>query len=232
MGKSKPPRVPKSPEERMQECETHLAFLKEARENYRTDRERYKQVAGELRVLVCGSRQNKPLLLDLMDQYGFRYEVQRPAPPAGPPLKGPIPLVGWRDDPVQQELAKEMEQALALGDEEKLKAVLTRQESLNVPLPLRRFVNEGLAAYVDPYEYSYNELTRAIAEQAGVAHEDDAIEEGLAKMRNFRIGNDQSHISILISFADTILRAGLEFLAFMVATHNYQPQRFQFTNKP
>jgi hypothetical protein len=83
------PRVPKSPDERIRDCETHLAFLREARHNYRTDRERYKQVAGELRVLVCKSRNNKPLLLDLMDEYGFNYEVQPAAPPAGPPLKGP-----------------------------------------------------------------------------------------------------------------------------------------------
>jgi hypothetical protein len=223
MPKSKP-RVPKSPEERIRDCETHLAFLKEARDNYRTDRERYKQVAGELRVLVCKFGNNKPLLLDLMDEYGFDYKVQPAAPPAGPPLKGPIPLVGWRDDPVQQELAKEIEQAL--GDEQKLNALLTRQESLTVALPLRQYVDEGLAAFIAPYEYSYNQLTRAIAEQCGVAHEDEAIEEGLAAMHDFRIGNDHSHIVTLISFADSILRAGLTFLDFMGATHGYQLRRF------
>jgi hypothetical protein len=223
--KARVPRVYKSPEERIRDCETHLAFLKEARDNYPTDRERYKQVAAELRVLVCKFRNNKPLLLDLMDEYGFNYEVRPAAPPAGPPLKGPIPLVGWRDDPAQQALAKELEQAL--GDEQKLNASLARQQSLRVALPLRRFVDEGLAAFIAPYEYSYNQLTRAIAEQCGVAHEDEAIEEGLAAMRNFRIGNDHSHIHTLIRFADTILHAGLKFLVFMVATHGYQPQRFR-----
>src|SRR5262245_54219879 len=202
------PRVPKSAEERMRDCETHLAYLNEARDNYRTDRERYKQVAGELRVLVCKTKKNKPLLLDLMDEYGFNYEVQRD--PAGPPVKGPIPLVGWRDDPVQQELAREFEQAL--GDEKKLAALLAQKESLNVALPLRRYVDEGLAAYIAPQDYSYNRLTCAIAEQCGIAHEDEAIEEGLAAMQCILIGNDHSHIRVLISFADTILHAGLEFL--------------------
>jgi hypothetical protein len=163
-----------------------------------------------------------------MDEYGFKYEVQPAAPPAGPPLKGPIPLVRWRDDPVQQELAKELEQAH--GDEQKLNAFLSRLESLRVALPLRRYVKDGLAAFIAPYEYSYDELTRCIAQQCGSAHEDDAMEEGLAPMRYFRIGNDQSHIVTLISFADTILRAGSEFLAFMVATHGYQLQRFQFSS--
>ena len=136
--------------------------------------------------------------------------------------------MGWRDDSIQQELAKELEQAL--GDEQKLNAVLTRQLSLRVALPLRRFVDEALAAYIAPYDYSYNQLTRAIAEQSGGAHEDEAIEEGLAAMRNFHIGGDHSHIRVLISFADTILRAGLEFLAFMATNHGYQLQRLQFSS--
>jgi hypothetical protein len=67
-------------------------------------------------------------------EYGFNYEVQPAAPPAGPPLKGPIPLVGWREDPVQQELAKKLKQAL--GDEQKLNALLDQQQSLRVALPL------------------------------------------------------------------------------------------------
>jgi hypothetical protein len=107
--------VPKPIQERMQDCETHLSFLYEAREGCRTDRERYKQVAGVLRVLVCKSRNNKPLLLDLMDYYGFGYEVHPPGPPFD---KMPIPLVGWRDDPAHQELTKALEEAY--GDEEKL----------------------------------------------------------------------------------------------------------------
>jgi hypothetical protein len=86
-------------------------------------------------------------------------------------------------------------------------------------------VKEGLAAFIAPYEYSYDELTRCIAQQCGSAHEDDAMDEGLAAMRYFHIGNDQSHIVTLISFADTILRAGSEFLAFMVATHGYERRR-------
>jgi len=221
------PKVPKSAEERMRDCETHLAFLKEARDNYSTDRERYKQVAGELRVLVCKTKSNKPLLLDLMDEYGFSYPVQRG--PSGPPVKGPIPLVGWRDDPVQQELAKELEQAL--GDEQKLNAFSARLESVNVALPLRRYVDEGLAVYIAPQDYSYNRLTRAIAEQCGVAHEDVAIEEGLAAMQSFVIGNDHGHIRTLITFADTILHAGLEFLTFMVVTRDYPLRRFYFLSE-
>ena len=63
-------------------------------------------------------------------------------------------------------------------------------------------MEEGLAAFIQPYDYSFAKLTRAIAEQSGGAHEDEAVEEGIAAMR-------QSHIVALIKFSDTVLAAGL-----------------------
>jgi hypothetical protein len=59
------------------------------------------------------------------------------------------------------------------------------------------------------------------------AHEDEAVEEGIAAMRNFWIGIDESHIVALIKFSDTVLAAGLEFLGFMVAKRGYRPRRFR-----
>ena len=209
----------------MQDCETHLSFLKEARDQFEVDRERYKQIAGELRVLVCKSRTNKPLLLDLMDHYGFVYEVQ----PPGPPLdKSAIPLVGWRYDSVQQDLTKALEEAY--GDQAKLSEVLARQASLRVALSLRRYVDEGLAVFARPYDYSFRDLTRAIAEQSGVAHEDEAVEEGIAAMQRVHLGGEHSHIVALINFADTVLSAGMEFLAFMATNRGYQLRRFQLSS--
>lgn len=64
-------RIPKTDQQRLEECETHLYFLGEALDLYPRQRDRYKQVAAELRVLVCQTRHNKPRLLDLMDEYGF-----------------------------------------------------------------------------------------------------------------------------------------------------------------
>jgi hypothetical protein len=94
-------------------------------------------------------------------------------------------------------------------------------------LPLRRYVDEGLAVFVRPYDYSFCDLTRAIAEQSGTSHEDDSIEEGVAAMKAIRLGGEHSHIVALLAFADTVLSAGMEFLAYMVAKHNYQLRRFE-----
>ena len=89
-------RIQKPLEQRLDECETHLYFLWDARRLYPDQRDRYKQIASELRVLVGDHKPKRRLLLSLMNELGFSYDVQ----PPGPPLdKHPIPMVGWRDDP-------------------------------------------------------------------------------------------------------------------------------------
>jgi hypothetical protein len=80
----------------------------------------YKLIAGELRILVCAFRHNKPLLLDMMDHFGFSYEIQPPGPPFD---KQPIPLVGWRDDPVAQEISRILEGS----DPDKITIAMARQ---------------------------------------------------------------------------------------------------------
>jgi hypothetical protein len=68
-------RVPRSRERLLYDCESHLKFLEEALTAQTEDPYRYKQIAGELRVLVCKSGRNRPLLLDLMYGLGFDYHV-------------------------------------------------------------------------------------------------------------------------------------------------------------
>ncbi len=84
--------------------------------------------------------------------------------------------------------------------------------------------------FVRPYDYSFCKLVRAIAEQSGTAHEDDSIEEGVAAMKQVIIGNDHSHIVVLVEFSDTVLNAGVKFLEYMVKNDKYQCSRFNATN--
>jgi hypothetical protein len=92
------PRIPKSLEQRVQDCETHLYFLWDARRLYPAQEDRFKQIAAELRILVCETRTNQPLLLNLMEELDFTFDVQPPGPPFD---NWSIPMVGWRDDPAQ-----------------------------------------------------------------------------------------------------------------------------------
>jgi hypothetical protein len=66
---------------RLRDCESHLRHLKEDLIAYANkDRDRYKTIAGHLRVLVCKFGRNKPLLLELMDHFGFVYPWQDQPP--------------------------------------------------------------------------------------------------------------------------------------------------------
>jgi hypothetical protein len=167
---------------------------------------------------------NHPLLLSLMDEYGFTYEVQPPGPPFD---KRPIPMVGWRDDPVQQQLTADFN--AALGNREMLDAVLEREASLRRPVPLREYVDRGRAVFIAPYEYSFNDLTLAIAQQIGSSHEDEEVEEPIVKMQSIVIGIDEGHIAPLNQFADLIIHLGGRFLEFIVNNHSYQPRYFRNT---
>jgi hypothetical protein len=85
-------RIRKTLAERIADCESHLFFLQEALKLFPQQYDRYKPLSGELRVLVCSTRQNKPLLLDLMDELEVDYYIHPPRPPFH---NIGIPLVGW-----------------------------------------------------------------------------------------------------------------------------------------
>jgi hypothetical protein len=76
-------KVAKSLETRLRDCDCHCQFLSEALERFHAEPVRYKQIAGELRVLLCKWGRNKPLLLDLMDELGVKHEMES---------RGPLPF--------------------------------------------------------------------------------------------------------------------------------------------
>jgi len=222
-------RIPKSSAQKIQDCETHLYFLWDAHRLYSTQRERFKQIAAELRILVCGTRQNKPLLLDLMDEYNFIYEVQPPGlQEGGPPLKPqPMSMVGSRDDPILKELSEELSESLKSGDEEKISNIEKKLADLSKPVPFREWVNKGLALYIKPHEYSHRELTLAIAQQFGSSHEDDSVEEPLVRLRQIIIGGDTGDIVSMIVFAEYVIHVGIMFIEYLVERLGYEPKYFR-----
>ena len=215
-------RIQKSREQRIGECETHLYFLWDAYRLYPEQRERYKQVASELRVLVGDRKANRRLLISLMDDLGFVYEVQ----PSGPPFdKQPIPMVGWRDDPEHQALVQQLQEAD--GDNGQLDALLERQAALRRPIPFVEYVDNALAVYIAPYEYSYRDLVLAVSQQLGSGHEDTAVDEPIVQMSQIVIGGDEGHIAPLINFAELVVEVGVQFIAFTAAEHGYKPKYFR-----
>lgn len=222
---SRKERSPKPVEQRIEECETHLYFLWDARRLYEQEKVRYKQIAAELRVLVGDHRPKRRLLLSLMDEHGFTYDVQPPGPPFE---KQDIPMVGWRDDPIQQALTAELQDAL--GDDSKLAKVLEKQAALRRPVPFPEYVEKALAVYSAPYDYSYRDLVLAVSQQVGSGHEDTSMDEPLMQMRSFIIGGDEGHVAPLIGFCDLVLRVGRQFLGYLAEKHGYKPRHFRVSD--
>jgi len=214
-------KVNKTSEGRLRDCESHLFFLWDARRLCNEQRDRYKQVAAELRVLVADHNPKQRLLLSMMDEFGFSYDVQ----PPGPPLdKQPIPMVGWRNDPEHQALTQQVQDAM--GDPQKLQAALAAQEALRRPVPLPEYIERGLAVFISPYDYSYARLARDIAQQIGSGHESSNVDVPLAQMGNIVIGGEEGHIVTLLNFADLILHVGQLFIGHMVEEFKYKPKYF------
>ena len=214
-------RVPKTKSQRLADCETHLFFLWDALRQYPHQPDRYKQIATELRVLVADKKPKQRLLLAMMDECAFMYDVQPPGPPFD---KQPILMVGWHDDPVQRKLTEEFKQAL--GDPEALSTVQAKQAKLRHPVPFAEYVGKGFAVYIKPRNYSFSDLVRAIAQQEGSSHESTAVDKPLAQMRQITIGGDPGHIAPLIKFSQDVLKVGAAFMAFVAKNHAYKPKYF------
>jgi hypothetical protein len=209
----------RSTQERIGACESHLFFLHEDLKLFPQQYDRYKQIAGKLRLLVCAGGRNKPLLLDLMDEVGFTYEVQPPGP-----LTIPIPPGGWRDGPDYQALTLEIQQAA--GDRQKLAAIHERQAKLRKPMSLREYTDKALATFIKPYDYSFNELVRSIAQQCGSSHEDESIDEPIAQMRSLVLNGVESHVAVMVEYAGRVLDAGAKFILYSVEKGLYQARYF------
>ncbi|MCH8185169.1 MAG: hypothetical protein IH862_03575 [Chloroflexi bacterium] len=219
----------KTPEQRLRECETHLYFLWDERRLYQTEPDRYKNIASHLRILVAEHKPARSLLMAMMQHYGFAYEVQPPGPPLHP-FERAIPMVGWRDDPIQIALAKKTE--AALGDPQKLATVLEREAALRRPVPFPEYVEKGLAMYIAPHDYSFRDLVLAVAQQIGTSHEAPSVDEPIVQAQTVIIGGHESHIAALIVFADTVIHVGKKFLEHVIENHGYRLRHFKQTEAP
>jgi hypothetical protein len=156
-----------------------------------------------------------------MDEVGFTYEVQPPGPPG--PLTIPIPPGGWRDGPDYQALTLEIQQAA--GDRQKLAAIHEKQAKLRKPMSLREYTDKALATFIKPYDYSFNELVRSIAQQCGSSHEDESIDEPIAQMRSLVLNGVESHLAVMVEYAG-VLDAGAKFILYSVEKGLYQARYF------
>ncbi len=176
--------------------------------------------------MVCETRMNKPLLLDLMDEYGFVYEVQPPGVSgSGPPMKPqPLPMVGWREDPTHTEISELLSSAIESEDKAQMEEVDRRLAEFAQPVSFRDWVNRGLAVFIVPYDYSHRELVLAIAQQIGSSHEDDSVEEPILRLQQVYLGGERGDLAPMTVFADSVVSVGVAFIRHVEQHHNFQPR--------
>ena len=209
-------RIRKTSQQLLRDCEVHLRFLSEALSYYSQQPDRYRQIAAELRVLVCETRSNKPILLDMMDQFDFPFAVQ---PPGEPFNKAPTVMVGWKDDPSWHVLQARLSNATTKDD---IDFLLDEQAKLRRPVPIREYVNSALAVHIAPYDYSYRDLTLAIAQQVGSSHEDEAVDQPLLQLQSILVGGHPGHIAPILGFAKRILSCGEHFFRHLQEAGQYE----------
>jgi hypothetical protein len=175
------------------DLESQLKFLREALALLPAEPDRYKQLAAGLRVLVCGFRQNRPLLLDLMDELELGYLVS-----PIPDLPFPLQMVDELDQEPDVDLG-----AMSIDE------VWAYHRSRGKSYSLREYVARGLAVYFDGRAYSYADLIRTLAEQSGLGHEDWDIDQNLPEMESFEIGGYQSQVAPLIGMAAHVIDASV-----------------------
>ncbi len=136
-------------------------------------------------------------------------------------------MVGWRDDPVHGEISQLLSQAMESGNEAQIEAVERRLAQLARPAPFREWVNNGLAVYITPHDYSHRDLVLAIAQQFGSSHEDDSVEEPIIRLQQIYIGRQTGDIAPLISFADSVITVGTNFVHYLEQRYEFQPKYFR-----
>ena len=174
------------------------------------------------------TKMNKPLLLNLMDEFGFVYEIQPPgASASGPPLKPqPLPMVGWREDPIHAEISERLSRAIESGDTAQMGEIDRRLAELAKPVPFREWVNSGLAVFIAPHDYSHRELVLAIAQQFGSSHDDDSVEEPILRLQQIYIGGQRGDLAPMTTFAESVLSVGVAFIRLVENHRGFRPRYF------
>lgn len=200
MGRDKRNRTPgkkvqKHPFRLIRDCETHLFFLWEANERYSLEPERIKQISATLRVLVCKTRRNKPLLLNLMDKYGLDYKIH---PEDGVPWDVyPIWTVDQDSDPEMQRFSAELAAIGGIHSPD-IDDFKEKWKHLRRALPLRKYIERGCAGYVQGTQMTHQDIILMTAHQSG-AHEDEEIDYELATMESFYVGGMQSNARVILA---------------------------------
>ncbi len=190
----------------LEDLDDHLYLLRDCILNQERDATYLKSVASELRVLVCCSSGTEGLLWRVGEQLGICDGV---AIHLGGDVNAEHPLangLSFAFIPIQY--AGFGPTGLPPGG-----------------YSLKGVIKHGTAVFVEGQNVTHEYLIKAIAQQMGGAHEDDAIECFLATLRELQINGVQPYVPILIRDSQLTLQVGERVLSAAERKLGFQRKR-------
>ncbi len=182
-------RIAKTLNEKVQDLDSYLYLLREHRLCLSESRSHLKDIAAELRALVCSSARTEGLLWRLVDELKVDDRIFVHAP-------GKL----RRNHPMAQGL--------------KFYAIpIMRGGKGNPKLPpanqsFKHIIKNCESIFADGKPLTYEYLIKAIAQQMGSAHEDDGLEPVLAELRSIILNGLESFVQALYFVTDYTLEVG------------------------
>jgi len=185
-------RISKSLLEQLEALDDHLFLLRQNLLGLQKDEAYFKVIAAELRVLVCPSRRTEGLLWRMVERMDVSDAVNLQLAgniDVNHPFAAKIPIPTFAFVPIQR-------------------AGLGHPDLPSHSYSLRKVIKYCDAIFVTGKGLTHEYLIKAIAQQIGSAHEDNAIELPLATLKAMFINGTKPYIPILTLVAELALQVG------------------------
>lgn len=201
--KPKMKRISKSLLEQLEALDDHLYLLLKNLLELRKDDAHIKVIAAELRVLVCPSRRTEGLLWRMVERMDVSDVVE-------------LQLAGNVD--VNHPFANGLDFFFVPIQ----RAGFGHPSLPPRPCYLRKVIKHCDAIFVTGKGLTHEYLIKAIAQQIGSAHEDNAIELPLATLKAMFINGTQPYIPILTLISELVLEVGERVLSKAEGSHGFK----------
>ena len=202
---SKQSRVPKTLHGKLSDLDNHLFLLRDHLHRLNEGEAHFKSISGGLRVLLCFSSGTEGLLWRLVDELQI-------------------------SDKIYLHVARSVNTSHPLAQGLHFSIVPIQRGGLGHPqLPpshysFREIIKQYDGVFISGQGYTHEYIIKAIAQQMGTAHEDDAIEEPLADLKQILINGIPPYVRLLATDAELALQIGERVLDKAEAEFSYQRQ--------
>lgn len=204
--KPKMKRIRKSLLEQLGDLDDHLYLLRKNLLELQKDEAHIKVIATELRLLVCLSSGTEGLLWRMVERMDVSDAVNLQLAgniDVNHPFAAKIPIPTFAFVPIQR-------------------AGLGHPDLPSHSYSLRKVIKYCDAIFVTGKGLTHEYLIKAIAQQIGSAHEDNAIELPLATLKAMFINGTKPYIPILTLVSELVLEVGERVLSKAEGSHGFK----------